>query len=164
MGSAWTASRLTVFSWNIMDNQCRCSVSQKTTTTSIIKLLNKQHIKCGLAVGTDRYCFMSMTKPLETTEAMLKLFNLIIQKRIVNPAYLRCRFRQRHKRERSGEVGSCELRHHSATNRHAALTGCANSCIVQLGRDSSKTFEWMCLCIYDKNKRRRIPFYPALSS
>lgn len=147
-----------------MSMQCVANCLKKKTTTNIIKFLNKQHNKCGLAVETDRYCFMSMTKPLETTEAILKLINLIIQKRIVNPAFLRGLFRQRHKRERSGEVGSCELRHHSATNRHAALTGRANSCIVQLRRDSSKTFEWMCLCIYDKNKRRRIPFYPALSS
>lgn len=89
MEGASTVSRLTVFSWNIMDNQCRCSVSQivsrkKTTTTNIIKLLNKQHNKCGLAVETDRYCFMSMTKPLETTEAILTLINLIIQKKKKN--------------------------------------------------------------------------------
>lgn len=75
------------FSWNIMDNQYRCSVSQIVSRKKnyIIKLLNEQNNKCGLAVETDRYCFMSMTKPLETTEAILKLINLIIQKKNCKP-------------------------------------------------------------------------------
>lgn len=88
MESALTVSRLTVFSlgilWTInIDAVCRKLSQEKKNY--IIKLLNEQNNKCGLAVETDRYCFMSMTKPLGTTEAKLKLINLIIQKKNCKP-------------------------------------------------------------------------------